>query len=142
MKKYKIEATIGNLSKAIEFIGISSKDFHCPDSTINEILIACEEIIVNIISYAYHPAHKGEIEIIVSGTPGLIMEITITDNGSPFDPISMPEPDTTKPIEEREIGGLGIFLVKKLMDSVHYKRESNMNIIKLSKKIDRIGKEN
>lgn len=140
MKKYIIEASLGNLSKAIDFIGMSSRDLHCPDSTLNEILIACEEIIVNIISYAYHPGRKGEIEISVGGTPGVSMEITIADNGSPFDPISMPDPDTSKPIEEREIGGLGIFLVKKLMDSVHYKRESNMNVIKLGKQIGHSGK--
>lgn len=94
--------------------------------------LVLEEAVSNIIFYAYNDNEKHEIQISLSLDPKGIT-IQITDDGKPFDPTSIPKPDITLPAEERPIGGLGIFLISKLMDSVHYLRQDNLNILTLIK---------
>ena len=94
--------------------------------------LACEEIIVNIISYAYPVGVEGYIRIDVIETQGELC-IEIEDGGIPFNPVEKEEPDITLKLEEREIGGLGIFLVLRLMDVVEYRREGGQNKLVLKK---------
>jgi len=97
--------------------------------------LAIEETIVNIINYSF-PETPGEIEMICENRNERII-IQITDNGIPFNPLEKEDPDITKPIEDREIGGLGIFLVKNIMDDVMYEYKNNCNILTLFKKISK-----
>lgn len=136
METLKISASLNMLSAAVDFIEKSAGKISCPKDACNDILTACEEVIVNIISYAYPSGHQGQIEISVKSSPKVFIEVTISDFGKPFDPLSVPDPDTGKPIEERQIGGLGIFLVKNMMDDVKYTRDRGVNIIKLVKRLD------
>jgi anti-sigma regulatory factor (Ser/Thr protein kinase) len=94
-----------------------------------KIRLACEEIIINIIRYAY-PDKRGSVEIHCDTTSGgKGYQIKIIDWGIPFNPLSNPEPDTSIPIEEREIGGLGIFLARTVMDKIDYQRDGDKNIL-------------
>lgn len=98
-----------------------------PDDRLNDIEIAAEEIFVNIINYAY-PRGEGLIELTCSGADDrLILEIR--DSGVSFNMLTKEDPDLTLGIEERQIGGLGIYFVKRLMDEVHYRREGDQNVL-------------
>lgn len=97
---------------------------------INEIELALEEALVNIISYAYPQASEpGNAEVYCWLNHKDIFNIEIKDSGIPFDSLKKEDPDLTGSIYEREIGGLGIFLIKKFMDDVKYRREQGQNIL-------------
>ncbi|HIJ07146.1 ATP-binding protein [Methanocalculus sp.] len=97
-----------------------------------DIQLAADEIFINIASYAYGEG-EGEVEVAVSIQDDSIM-ITFTDSGIPFNPLSLPSPDTTLGIDERRIGGLGIHLVRELMDTFTYQRQDTKNILLIEKK--------
>lgn len=97
------------------------------------ILTACEEVIVNIINYAY-PAGAGDLEIAYNREPDRI-ELIFIDSGLPFNPLETPDADITLSLEERKEGGLGIFMVKNLMDDVEYEYKENRNYLTIIKNI-------
>ena len=99
-----------------------------------QIDIAVEEIFVNIASYAYESG-DGKAVISVSTTDDNAVHITFTDMGIPYDPLAKEDPDITLSASERQIGGLGIFMTKKIMDEVKYEHRDGCNILKLVKKI-------
>ena len=109
---------------------------HFDNETTLDISLVLDEIITNIISYGFDDdsEHKIIVHLTVNNK---ILSIKIEDDGIPFNPLEYPSPDTTKPLEEREVGGLGIFLVKKLMDSVEYERKENKNILTVNKSVIR-----
>lgn len=98
-----------------------------------EIKLALDEAVTNVIQYAY-PGTSGDIHIDVA-CENKQLKITITDKGIAFNPLENKEPDVTLPLEERPIGGLGIFLVKQLMTDVSYQRSDGYNILKMTKDI-------
>lgn len=98
-----------------------------------EIKLALDEAVTNVIQYAY-PGTTGDIRIDIE-CDNRKLKITITDKGIPFNPLENKEPDITLPLEERPIGGLGIFLVKQLMADVSYKRSDGYNILTMTKDI-------
>ncbi|MCR5161977.1 MAG: ATP-binding protein, partial [Lachnospiraceae bacterium] len=108
---------------------------HCPEKTQMQIIVAVEEIFVNIADYAYAP-EKGRAMVCVefSGQP-LTITITFLDNGIPYDPLAHQDPDVTAPAEERSIGGLGILITKKTMDEVAYEYKNGQNVLKLKKQL-------
>lgn len=103
-------------------------------STTMQMNLAMEEAVVNVINYAYPAGERGEIDI-----EALInnewLKFVISDQGTPFDPTAKEEADTTLSAEERPIGGLGIFLVRQLMDEVSYTRKEGKNVLTLGKKV-------
>ena len=98
------------------------------------INLALEEAVVNVMNYAYPQGTSGEIDITVAYTNGTLV-FTISDAGTPFDPTKVSDVDTSLSAEERPIGGLGIHLVRQIMDEVSYSYEKNHNILTLKKKI-------
>lgn len=98
-----------------------------------KIMTACEEIIVNVMNYAYSDK-EGDLVITFDDDIDAI-KITFVDNGKPFNPLDGPEADLSLSLEERDIGGLGILLVKKLMDDVHYAYKDNQNVLTIVKKL-------
>ena len=96
--------------------------------------LALEEAVVNVMNYAYPAGTKGEVFIEAAAEADTLM-FTIIDGGIAFDPTEKDEVDTTLSAEERQIGGLGIYLVRQLMDDVEYERRDGRNILKLTKKL-------
>lgn len=106
------------------------------DMTTMQMNLAIEEAVVNVMNYAYPEGTKGFVDI-TSMSDDESLQFVISDNGKPFDPTTKEEVDTTLPVEERRIGGLGIFLVRKMMDNVKYEYKDGQNILTLRKKSDK-----
>jgi sigma-B regulation protein RsbU (phosphoserine phosphatase) len=102
---------------------------------VHELNLGLEEILTNIISYGYTDKRDHEIEVRLSAQTGEV-RAEVEDDGQPFDPLAAPELDTAKPLEARTIGGLGIHLVRKLMDSLEYKRQGERNLLTMKKKTE------
>jgi anti-sigma regulatory factor (Ser/Thr protein kinase) len=100
---------------------------------VHDLNLALEEILTNTISYGYTDNREHEIKVRLSMQPGEV-QAEVEDDGQPFDPLAVPEPDTAKSLEERTIGGLGIHLVRKLMDNLEYKRQGERNLLIMKKK--------
>ncbi|MBQ4148518.1 MAG: ATP-binding protein [Clostridium sp.] len=133
MKELTIEAEIENLDKVIGFVDEQLEALECPMKAQMQIDVAVEEIFVNIAHYAYTPG-KGDATVRVeTDKKNRSISVTFTDRGIPYNPLEKADPDTTLSAEERQIGGLGIFMVKKSMDAMEYRREDGMNILTIRK---------
>ena len=127
----KVEA----LSDVLGFVDETLESYECPMKTQTAVCVAIEEVFVNVAHYAYGEG-EGDMTLGI-GFDAESREITfrMTDKGTPFDPLKKPDPDITLPAEDREIGGLGIFITKKTMDTVTYAYENGENILTMIKKI-------
>ena len=134
-EELEIEAKFENWEKVSNFIEKCLMDTDCTLKTCHNLLIAAEEIYTNICKFAYTPeVGKVTIKLSFYQEPNSV-HITFMDHGIPFDPLKKEDPDVTLPAEERQIGGLGLYLVKKLMDDVTYRFSDNMNILTLIKRL-------
>ena len=133
MKELYIEATVDNLSEVLGFVDEQLEAADCAMKVQMQIDLAVEEIFVNIANYAYGE-DTGDAEITVENKGGEIA-ISFIDSGTPYNPLEKDDPDITLSAEERQIGGLGIFLVKKNMDSVSYEYKDGKNIFTMTKVI-------
>ena len=131
MRELDIEAKTENLDQVLAFVDEELEKYGCGMKTQMQIDIAVEEIFVNIAHYAYNPA-VGKATIRIEVTDGTV-SLTFIDNGVPYDPLAKEDPDITLSAEERQIGGLGIFMVKKSMDDVKYEYKDGSNILTFSK---------
>lgn len=135
MKEITVAATLDNLARVQEFIEAELEGCGCPMRAMMQIAVAVEEIYVNIAHYAYHPSvGEATVRCAVGGEP-LQVTIQFLDSGKPFDPLKKPDADITLSAEEREIGGLGILMVKKSMDDVQYQYKGGCNILTLKKQL-------
>lgn len=133
-KKFTIKNDISEIELLKKEISEFGKNNRVRHELISDIQLALEEAVSNIINYAYSDKLRHEICILASlEKNNLIVEIE--DDGKPFNPIQFPKSDTDKPIEERPIGGLGVYLFMKLMDKVEYKRENEKNVLIMKKNI-------
>ena len=130
MKELIIEAKVENLNTVLDFVNTELESVDCPMKLATQVAIAVEEIFVNIAHYAYG-SETGNATIRMAVEPEVIIEFE--DSGKPFIPLEKEDADITLSAEEREIGGLGIFMVKKIMDSVEYKNEDGKNILIIRK---------
>lgn len=122
-------ATLENLSQAIEFVEEVADRFELAIKKKFGLLIAVEEAFVNVCHYAY-PDAEGEVSIACT-TEGTELVIEIADAGAPFDVLSLPDPDTTSDLMDRQIGGLGVHFIRTLTDQVSYRRANGQNILKM-----------
>ena len=104
-------------------------------STTMQINLAIEEAVVNVMNYAYPPNTYGDVTIEAEAND-LRVKFTIIDSGTPFDPTVQAEVDTTLSVKDRPIGGLGIHLVRQIMDSINYERVDALNVLTLRKKLE------
>ena len=133
MSAIEIDAKVENLEQLNDFI--ADKLMGCPMKLLMQIDLVVEEIFVNIASYAYKDGGgKARVSCDLDKEKNLLT-LVFEDEGVPFDPLAKEDPDITASAEEREIGGLGILLTKKLMDDVSYKNEGGKNILTLVKKL-------
>ncbi|MER2054107.1 MAG: ATP-binding protein [Clostridia bacterium] len=132
-----LPAMIESCAVATAFIDRELEKIDCAGKAKTQINIAIDEIITNIASYAYAgEKENGMMTIGFAFDAGTeTAEITFADEGMAFDPLSAAEPDVNLPAEERQIGGLGIFLVKKTMDDVSYRREDGQNVLTIRKRV-------
>jgi anti-sigma regulatory factor (Ser/Thr protein kinase) len=136
MKKLIVEAHVDNLDQVVDFINEDLEEHNCPPNLQSAIDITVEEIFVNIANYAYKP-ENGNVTICISTKEGFV--ISFEDTGKPYNPLERADPDFSIPINERKPGGLGIFLVKQLMDKVTYTRVDNKNLLTMTKEMRRQG---
>jgi sigma-B regulation protein RsbU (phosphoserine phosphatase) len=131
-KKLEIKAILENLNTVLDFVNTELENKGCDKEIQGKIEIAVEEIFLNIANYAYSP-DSGDTAIFLSVADKIT--IRFEDTGMPYNPLDKAEPDLDKPLMERDIGGLGVFLVRKLMDNIEYTRVGNKNVLVMTKGI-------
>ena len=135
MSKLEVDAIVENLPQVLEFIDSKLEELECSMKVQMQIDVSVEELFVNIANYAYKDSvGKAEIIFDVHENPTNI-EISLIDSGIPYNPLEKEDPDITLSAEDRAIGGLGIYMVKKNMDEVKYEYKEGQNITIISKSI-------
>ena len=135
MKEITLAATVENIETVTEFVNAQLELIDCPIKVQIQIDIAIDELFGNIAHYAYNTeVGNATVRVEISEAP-LAVIITFIDNGVPYDPLGKDDPDITLSAEEREIGGLGIYMVKKSMDEITYEYKDGQNILKIKKNI-------
>lgn len=125
---------IREVSRLGDFLKAALEEYSLADIPGRDLRLAVEEAVVNVISYAYPEGVEGEISIELTAG-GTTAEVRISDAGAPFDPTRAESPDTTLAAPERQIGGLGIFLLRELTDEIRYERREGKNILTLIKNL-------
>ncbi len=135
MKKMTFDAIADNFASVQKFVDGELETAECPMKIQLQIDIAIEEIFVNIARYAYTSGTgKADVTVEITDTPKTVF-ITFSDSGRPYNPLEKSDPDITLSAEERQIGGLGIFMVKKSMDEMRYEYLKGRNNLTLVKKL-------
>lgn len=135
IQEIKLDATVENITKVTEFVDARLEECGCPMKAQMQIDIAIDELFGNIAHYAYNPeVGPATVQVEVRREPEIEVIITFIDNGIPYDPLAKQDPDITLSAEERGIGGLGIYMVKKSMDGIAYEYKDGQNILKVRKK--------
>ena len=128
-------AKIDALNDVLGFVEETLESFECSMKIQTAICVALEEVFVNVAHYAY-PDGDGDMTLAIGfEEDSRTVTFRMADKGVPFDPLKKPDPDITLSAEERDIGGLGIFIAKKTMDSLTYAYENGENILTMIKKI-------
>lgn len=134
LKELDLPAVPENLEQVISFVEENLSRYGCPMNVQMQVTLAVEEIFVNIASYAYDPeVGPAAVRLEMTEDPMEVV-ITFTDRGKPYDPLQSAAPDITLSAEDRQIGGLGILLVKKTMDDVRYEYSEGKNILRIVKR--------
>lgn len=135
MSRAIFQPVAGRASEILDFIMHTPEVRTCP-SLSYAVRLACEEVVVNILHYAYSPGVDGYIKLEIT-LAGRKLRVELRDGGLPFNPVERENPDVTLQPEKREVGGLGIFLVLQVMDEVVYRYEDGENILVLIKEVKR-----
>ena len=136
MKEITIAATVENIDVVTDFVNEQLESCDCPIKAQVQIDIAIDELFSNIAHYAYNPEiGDATVRVEVVEDPMAVV-ITFIDKGIPYDPLKKADPNTALSAEEREIGGLGIFMVKKSMDDITYEYKEGQNILKIKKNLN------
>ena len=137
---YTLRLRVRNRVTEIDRVNASFNEFadqrRIPPTIRQKVNMLFDELLNNIITYAFEDDADHEIEIRVE-LVGLRLSITIADDGTPFDPFALPDPDTTLPLDRRSVGGLGIHLVRKVMDETSYERLGTKNVVTLAKRLEK-----
>lgn len=135
MQELTVSATIENIPIVTEFVETNLQNMNCPIKAQMQINIAIDELFSNIAYYAYHPdIGPATVRVEVLENP-MAVTITFIDNGIPYDPLKEKLPNLNLSLDERDVGGLGIYMVKKSMDEISYEYNNGQNILKIKKHI-------
>jgi len=126
---------IGTLADALDTWGES---LDVPMATLGSVNLMLDELITNVILHGYGPQGQGSIEVCIDCLDQAL-DVTLRDQAPPFDPLSVPEPDTTLDIDAREIGGLGVHFVRRMADVVDYHHDGQSNVLHLRKNFPPTG---
>lgn len=135
MKEITVDATIENMNTVTEFVDDFLDQIACPMKSRIQIKIVIDEIFGNICHYAYKDSIGAVTVRVESGNTPKAVFLTFTDNGIPYNPLETEDPDITLSSEERKIGGLGIYLVKKNMDEMKYEYVNQQNRLWMEKRL-------
>ncbi len=134
----RMEARIGNRREDMPVIVAMVERFGAehklPSADIHELHVVLDEVLSNIIGYAYGEGERGEILVRMTYRPDEVL-VDIEDTGTAFDPLQVSQPDLTTPLKDRKIGGVGVHFIKSLMDEVAYARLGGINRLRLRKKL-------
>lgn len=135
MKELTINATVENIESVTAFVDEQLEEMGCPMKAQMQIDIAIDELFSNIAHYAYNPeVGPATVRVEVTQDPMAVV-VTFIDKGKQYDPLAKEDPDVTLSAEERDIGGLGIYIVKKSMDDISYEYRDGQNILRIKKNI-------
>ena len=134
MKELTLPASIANLPQATEWLEQLLEEMDCPMKPQIQLSVAMDELFSNIAKYAY-PNGVGDVTIRLEQTESSAVRLTFADRGIPYDPLQKEDPDISLSAQEREIGGLGIYMVKKTMDEITYEYKDGQNILSVTKRI-------
>jgi serine/threonine-protein kinase RsbW len=129
---FAIKNEISEIRKLAEAIIAFGEENHLSAQVIFDAHLALEEVVINIISYGFDDENEHQI-FVNFDLAGRELILEVQDEAPPFNPLEVPMPDLKTPVEEREIGGLGIYLVRQIMDKVEYRRENDRNILIMKK---------
>ena len=135
MTKKTFPAKTETLTEVLSFVEQTLEQYECPMKTLTAICVAIEEVFVNVARYAYREEEGGVTLGICFDEESRNVTFEMSDKGAPFDPLKKPDPDITLSAEDREIGGLGIFIAKKTMDVITYAYKNGENVLTMTKKI-------
>lgn len=134
-KEITLEAKVENIGTVTTFVNQQLESLGCPPKIQMQIDIAIDELFGNIALYAYAPdSGPATVRLEVQRDP-LAVCLTFLDHGVPYDPLQNKDPDTSLGADERQIGGLGIYIVKKSMDAIEYRYENGKNILQIKKNL-------
>ena len=126
-------ADTGRIPEVVRFVADRAAVAGLDPEGVKRLELAVEEAVVNVCHYAY-PGEGGVVVVRVAGEPSRLT-VEVEDAGRPFDPLSAPAPDLAAPIDERRVGGLGIVLIRRLMDEVRYRRDGDRNLLTMVVKL-------
>ena len=135
MSQLDVLAVRDNLPRVLSFVEEQLAGYGCGMKTSYEINLAVEEIYVNIASYAYDKDPGSAVIVADILTDPLSLVLVFKDSGTPYNPLLKEDPDTGIPLKERKAGGLGIYMVKKLVDDISYVYQDGMNILTITKQL-------
>jgi len=130
----ELSPTLSAITRLKESIATFSEEQQLPHAVSFELTLALEEAVANIIQHGNLPQAGGRISLKLTSSEEQI-DIELRDNGRPFDPLQAEPPDLGIPFMERDVGGLGIFYLRQLMDEICYRHENNENVLKMKKQI-------
>ena len=134
-KKLVIKNDISEISKLATFIGELSEELDLTPELNFNLNLVLEEAVSNVILYAYGKEEQKDISLVAYSSDDNLVFV-LTDSGTEFDPTKVPDADITLSAEEREIGGLGIFLIRQIMNTVEYQRIDGKNVLTMRKQLD------
>jgi len=130
-ERLELPADMEHLPRFLEFLRGHIHDGRFDEATAGKLELAAEEMLMNVVSYAY-PGSSGTVSLVAGENDAGDFFIEIGDHGVPFDPLAAPEADTTASIDNRAIGGLGIHFMRRVVDDARYRREDGRNILTLT----------
>ncbi len=140
MNNLIVKAELSNLESVNMFVESKLEEHGCGAKIVLQIALVVEELFANVANYAYKDRADSEnnyvdinVEFAESESGAKSVKITFTDEGVPYNPLLKPDPDITLSAEERQIGGLGIFMVKKYVDDIYYEHSNGKNILTVVK---------
>ncbi len=129
----QLKNNLSELESVNKVVAEFAERHHLSSQVLFNLNLALEEILTNVISYGYDDKDEHEITVRLFVEQGQL-NVEVDDDGRPFNPLEAPEPDLSKSLEERPVGGLGIHLVRKLMDELEYRREEGRNLFLIKMK--------
>lgn len=132
-RKIIIKNTIEEVQRAITAFEDFAAIHTIPRNLMLKVNIVLDELLSNIVKYSFPDGKEHVIDITLELFTTGKLTLCLTDEGVPFNPFDAPDPDLSMPLEEREVGGLGILIVKRLMDEYNYKRQANLNVTSMIK---------